>query len=140
MITEDERQHVVDEEHLRLLALGYFVQGGIHAAIACFPLIYVVLGAFVFLVGAGSEASAMVVGGIMMAFGLALFLVFIVFGVLQLYAGSCLRHRRHRTFCLVAAGFASLLMPYGTLLGVFTFLVLGRPSVRSLFDPAGARG
>jgi hypothetical protein len=37
-------------------------------------------------------------------------------------------------FCLVTAGLACLFQPVGLVLGVFTFLVLLRPSVKILFE------
>ncbi len=43
-------------------------------------------------------------------------------------------------FCLIVAGIECLLMPYGTVLGVFTIMVLMRESVKERFgaNPAGA--
>ena len=35
--------------------------------------------------------------------------------------------------CLIVAGVNCLALPYGTLAGVLTFIVLGRNSVRALF-------
>jgi hypothetical protein len=37
------------------------------------------------------------------------------------------------TFCLVMAGVACMFMPFGTVLGVFTIIVLLRDSVKELF-------
>ncbi len=37
-------------------------------------------------------------------------------------------------FCLVMACVACLFMPFGTVLGVFTIIVLARPSVQTLFS------
>ncbi|MGH8225148.1 MAG: hypothetical protein ACRER1_03210 [Gammaproteobacteria bacterium] len=34
----------------------------------------------------------------------------------------------------MTSGVSCLAIPYGTLLGVFRFIVLGRPSVKTLFD------
>ena len=50
------------------------------------------------------------------------------------YAGRCLNERRHYTFCMVMAGIACMFMPFGTILGVFTIIVLVRPSVKALFN------
>jgi hypothetical protein len=36
--------------------------------------------------------------------------------------------------CMITAGLSCLEMPYGTALGVMTFVVLSRPSVRQEFD------
>lgn len=54
------------------------------------------------------------------------------------FAGRSLSRRRHYVFCLVAAGLACLSFPLGTALGVFTFMVLQRPSVKALFGPSPA--
>ena len=48
-------------------------------------------------------------------------------------AGRFLAKRRHYLFCLIVAGVECLVMPYGTVLGVFTLMVLMRPSVNALF-------
>ncbi len=55
-------------------------------------------------------------------------------GGLTAYAGRCLRARKNYTFLLVMAALnGTFIMPLGTLLGVFTFVVLMRPSVKALF-------
>jgi hypothetical protein len=46
--------------------------------------------------------------------------------------------RKHFTFCLIMAAVECIFMPFGTVLGTFTILVINRPSVRELFSPAGA--
>jgi len=48
-------------------------------------------------------------------------------------AGRKLKQRRNYVFCLAAAGIACLFQPVGVILGVFTFIVLLRPSVKELF-------
>ncbi len=49
-------------------------------------------------------------------------------------AGRFLATYRHRIFCIVVAGFNCMHFPLGLLLGVFTIIVLCRPSVQRLFD------
>lgn len=44
-----------------------------------------------------------------------------------------LRERTMRTFCVVVAILTTLGMPFGTLLGILTLLVLRRPSLERLF-------
>lgn len=43
---------------------------------------------------------------------------------LTIYAGRCIRQRRNRMLILVMAGFNLMSVPFGTLLGICTFLVL----------------
>jgi hypothetical protein len=49
-------------------------------------------------------------------------------------AGRRLKQRRSHTFCLVVAGLTCMNMPLGTVLGVFTLVVLTRPGVREAFE------
>ena len=57
----------------------------------------------------------------------------------NLLAGIYLRARKHRTFCFVVAALNTLHVPLGTVLGIFTIVVLGRDSVRSMFLAADPR-
>jgi hypothetical protein len=71
-------------------------------------------------------------------FGAVIFLAMITLAALKARVAWCIRKRRSRVFCMVVAGVSCLGIPYGTALGVFTFLALGRDSVQRLFeaDPA----
>jgi hypothetical protein len=48
-------------------------------------------------------------------------------------AGRRLKRCVSRMFCLVIAGLECILMPFGTLLGVFTIVVLMKDSVKQIF-------
>jgi hypothetical protein len=54
--------------------------------------------------------------------------------ILNLVAGLKLRQWQSRTFVLVVAGFNCINIPLGTVLGVFTIVILTRESMRSRFD------
>jgi hypothetical protein len=49
-------------------------------------------------------------------------------------AGSKLSNRRGYTFCFVVACLECMFMPFGTILGILSIIVLSRPSVKELFD------
>ena len=62
---------------------------------------------------------------------------------LNLVAGRSLTRKQNLTLIQILAGLSCLHVPYGTALGVLTFMVLGRPTVRALFegkDPYGEGG
>ena len=61
----------------------------------------------------------------------------VIASILNLLSGFFLRQRRHRTFSLVVAGLDCLQVPFGTALGVFTFIVLLRDSVRESYRSPG---
>jgi hypothetical protein len=71
---------------------------------------------------------------IMKWFYLAGAIWFVTSGILNLISGLCLRARKGRTFSLVVAGINCLHIPLGTVLGVFTIVVLIRDSVRELYS------
>jgi hypothetical protein len=57
----------------------------------------------------------------------------VVCAVLNLLTWRSLKARHGRTLTLVTAGLNCLFMPLGTVLGIFTFIVLLRPSVKELY-------
>jgi nitrogen fixation/metabolism regulation signal transduction histidine kinase len=142
-MTNDERQTILDEEHLRLLRIGYFVAGATHLFFALIPLIYVAIGIGIATAGISpsrpGEPRPAMIGVLMIVVGmLASFLLGAV-AVLQLIAARALGQRRSRLLCQIAAGASCLQMPWGVVLAVFTFIVLGRESVKQLFEPAPSR-
>ncbi len=127
-----------DSEHLRLLAIFHYVVAGVTALFACLPLIHLTLG-IAMLTGWGefgqtSDPPPAFVGWIMVLFPAAFILAGWAFAVCLVLAGRYLQQRRRYTFCLVMAAVSCILVPFGTVLGVFTIVVLMRESVKALFD------
>jgi hypothetical protein len=124
-----------DEQHLNLLAIFHYILGGLVLLSSCIFLIYVVLG--LAMVGGamdGPDGPPEFLGWFVVAFGCACLLVGWLMGGLIVAAGVKLSRRTSRTFCLVVAGLECLNMPLGTILGIFTIIVLMRDSVRALFE------
>jgi len=128
-----------DVEHLNLLSIFHFVLAGVTALFACFPVIHLVFGALMFsgalpMNDPNGAVIGRIVGGFFM-FGAILVIVLLLgLAIVVAVAGTFLRKRKHYTFCLVVAALACLFMPFGTVLGVFTIIVLVRPSVKEAFD------
>jgi len=134
---EQYRQGIIDEERLSLLAVFYWVSGGVTVLISLYFLVYVALGAaLVLFPGAGIDASSSVVGWIFLGVGAFGFLLVAAFATLKIFAGFWIRKRKHRIACLVIAGISCIEIPWGTFLGVYSFSTLQRPSVAALFDTA----
>jgi zinc transporter ZupT len=126
-----------DAEHLRLLSLFHYIRGGICALFSCFFLLYFFMGLFIGTAQLSSHSRNLPppeLGFFLAVFGCLALLVGWTWAGLQIFAGRCLAQRKHHTFCLIVAGMSCLLIPYGTILGVFTLMVLQRPSVRQLFE------
>jgi energy-converting hydrogenase Eha subunit C len=128
-----------DEEHLRLLSIFHYIVGGITALCACFPLIHLVIGlALVFAPETPSSPEHStgpdrLVGLFFTLFAVAFIILGWAFAIATAYTGRCLARREHYTFCLVVAAVNCLNTPIGTILGVFTIVVLMRPSVKERF-------
>src|SRR5262249_9136526 len=107
-----------------------------------FPIIYIAMGVLMAIVPQTHTSTPGLDPRFMAYFfiilGATFTLGFGVFGSLQLYAARCLRLRQSRTFCLIIAGISCLMVPFGTALGIFSFIVLGRVTVQRLFQEAAA--
>ncbi|MEK7706731.1 MAG: hypothetical protein AAB380_01890 [Verrucomicrobiota bacterium] len=130
-----------DEEHLRLLTIFHFVCAALAALFACIPIIHFVLGLVMLFAphafGPGKNQPPQFLGLLFVILGLGLMLAGWTFAALLAWAGRCLGRRKHYTYCFVMACVACLFQPFGVVLGVFTIVVLLRPSVKQLFGQAG---
>ena len=128
-----------DQQHLDLLGIFHYVVAGISALFSLIPVIHLAMG-LAMVTGhfphTPGEPDPAMFGWIFVAIGAALILFGLAFSALLAYAGRCLRQRRRYTFCLVMAAISCAFMPFGTVLGIFTLVVLTRPSAKSLFVPA----
>jgi hypothetical protein len=135
----DDQQAIIDGEQLRILSIAYFIEAGMSALFSLIGLFYVFMATFVSRAIAQAPASEQgpppeFFAWFMATIGIVMFAVLIVFGILKLACGLQIRKRRSRIFCMIVAGITCLGFPYGTVLGVFTFIVLARPSVQKLFE------
>ena len=132
-----------DQEHLRLLSIFHYIYGGMIGLLSCFPIVYVIFGIAivngVFPQSENPQQQMPAAAGWLFIFGGGLFILlgWTIAG-LKLYAGKCLARQTHYTFCLIVAAVECLFVPQGTVLGVFTLLVLLRPSVKPLFESQDA--
>ena len=127
-----------DEEHLRLLSIFHYVVGGLTALCACIPIIHLAIGlAMFFGVFPDDDDATPFIGLFIVVIAGCFILAGWSLAICLILAGGYLKNRKHYTFCLVIAGISCMLMPFGTVLGVFTIIVLMRPSVKEMFDASG---
>src|SRR6266404_3034516 len=81
-----------------------------------------------------------VVAGLAALFSFFPLLYTTVGAICILIAGRSLAKRTRYWFALVVACIECLFVPFGTILGVFTIVVLSRESVKALFSTAQAPG
>jgi ABC-type branched-subunit amino acid transport system permease subunit len=130
-----------DTEQLNLLAIFHYVVAGLAGLFSFFPLLYTTIGA-IFIFAArhgtakpGEDLPPELLGWIFAVLGSLLFLIGIAMAICILIAGRSLALRKRYTFVLVMACIECLFIPFGTILGVFTIVVLSRESVKALFSP-----
>jgi hypothetical protein len=127
-----------DVQQLRYLTIGHYIYAAIVALFACFPLIHFSIGLMFLLkppATQGVEAFPAQFFGLTFALiGGAAVLCGWAFAALIFVAGRSLAARKRHTFCVVVAALCCALFPLGTVLGVFTILVLTRPTVKAMFQ------
>jgi hypothetical protein len=139
-----------DSEHLRLLAIFHFVVAGLSLLGIGFVVLHYELMSTLVLNPQMWKNSAHPPPFTPEQF-MAMFVWFyVLFGVmlaaaavLNFFSGLFLLRRRHRIFSFVVAVLDCLQVPFGTVLGVLTLLVLMRDSVRQAYeeqDPFAVRG
>jgi len=133
-----------DAEHLRLLSIFHYIVGGLAALFSFFPLLYTTVGAiFIFVARHGTpkpgeELPPEFIGWIFAVIGSLLFLLGIAIAICILIAGRSLAKRTRYWFAFVMACIECLFLPFGTILAVFTIIVLSRESVKTLFSIAAS--
>ena len=128
-----------DLEHLKILSICFYVLSGLTLLPVIFGIIYMILGVFFGVAMAGvphraGEPPPALFGGFFIIFGLIFAVIFGTIGALALKAGLNMSKQRSYTFCFVIACLICLWMPLGTVLGIFTIIVLSRDSVKAIFN------
>jgi succinate dehydrogenase/fumarate reductase cytochrome b subunit len=121
-------------KHLSLLSILHYVYGAIICFFGVVALLMMGLGAFVLQSGAAQEmdpAMPQWFGAFIASFGLGLFLVLMVWGILIILSGVWISKRRNRTASIIIAALCLLNFPLGTALGVFTLVALSDDEVKA---------
>lgn len=125
-------QNQETKDHLQLLGVFYYV-----VACLALPLLGILLFQSWIIDWVFREASAQ---GAEDSFEAFVRLAQILIGILAvahfaawIYVGRCFRQQNHHTLCTIAAIFVCLSFPLGTVLGVFSLIVLLKPEAKALF-------
>ncbi|QWF18359.1 hypothetical protein [Lysobacter capsici] len=124
-----------DASQLRTLSVLYYV-------FSMFYLVPLMIGALYAFMGVGLLNGALpgntatqdsASGWVLLGLAVAMFFIAILGGALTLLVARRLSQRRSLTVCIIVAAVSCMQIPFGTALGVFTLIVLNRPSVKAMF-------
>jgi hypothetical protein len=128
-----------DLQQLKLLSVFHYIVGGMTGLFSLFPVIHLAVGLAMVTghlparSGQQDALSPELFGWFFVAFAGVFIICGLTLAGLTAYAGRCLARQRRHTLCLVVAGLSCMMMPFGTVLGIFTLIVLLRPQVKALF-------
>jgi MFS family permease len=128
-----------DEEHLNLLSVFNYIFGGLGIFGSLFPLIYVGLGIFFVLGGSELLDTPMdpemaFMGWFFIAFGFVFFVILLGAAVCGLLSGRFISKRANYMYSFILACIQCAFSPLGTILGVFTIIVLSRETVKTEYE------
>jgi hypothetical protein len=125
-----------DEQYLKLLSIFHYIVAGLTVLFSCFLFIHIAIGVAM-LCGAMDGVNnppPRFLGIFFIVFPSLLIMAAWILAGLMIATGEKLKHCSSYTFCIVIAAIECILMPFGTVLGVFTIIVLMKESVKQLFE------
>jgi hypothetical protein len=137
-LTRDQTK--ADLDHLRLLSIFHYVGAGLAIlGLGLLAVHYLFFHAFLYNHEMWKNQKGAVPPpreffAIFKWFYVAFGVWFVTSGILNVLSGVFLGRRKFRTFSLVVAAMNCVHVPLGTVLGVFTIIVLLRPSVREIYE------
>ena len=125
-----------DSDLYTIVSIFHFVVGGFQILLSSIGIIYMAIG---YLIATGaidsakSEPPPEVMGWIFSGLGLVFTVVLLTLGILVLRTGLNFMKKRNRTFCIVIDAILCLMMPFGTIVGIFGLVLLMKPETEELF-------
>ena len=128
-----------DIKNLKLLSIFHYVVGGLSAVFSSMFLIHLFLGLSVLISpeswsGGNGESPPQIFGYIFTFIGALFFILGITFSCFVIYSGVLLKKLKKRMFSFIVACIECIFIPFGTVLGVFTIIVLSKESVKQIYD------
>jgi hypothetical protein len=135
LYTQEDVQRQQDNEHLNLLSTFYYIMAGLSALSIFAGLFYAIMGASIGKMPVQPGRPGEDFPGMFFAFFGVIIMISAALGTwLNIATASALKKRTGQVLIQVSAALHCISFPLGTILGVFTFIVLNRPSIKALFD------
>lgn len=128
-----------DLQYIKILSIFYYVIAGLVALLSCFALLYLFAGIMLLNLPPmeNQPPPPAALGWLFIILSSAVFLLGWLWAAALVLAGWNLSKCRHYFYCMVLGCSILLFVPLGTVLGVFTIIVLFRPNAKLLFETGG---
>jgi hypothetical protein len=130
-----------ENNNLNILSIFHYVFAGISGISACFPIFHLILGLSILFgnfypddVSAEMPFPFEIFGLMFTIIPAAIIFLGWAIAIALAISGYYLSKRRHYNFCLIMAGISCVLMPFGTILGVFTIIELLKEDAKESFS------
>jgi hypothetical protein len=129
-----------EKKYVDLLSLFHYIVGGLVALFSCMFLGHFFIGLAVvtgrFTVEDSGTTPPGFFGWMFLIIGAICVLGGWAIASCMIIAGTKLKKRKAWVFCLIVAGLECMFMPFGTVLGVFTLILLNKDSIKRDFISA----
>lgn len=131
-----------DGDLLSIVSIFHYVLGGFQMLFSLIGLVYVAMG---ILMATGAldstkgEPPPPELGWIFGGMGVVFVLIFLAMGLLSINTGINISRRKHRTFCIVIDSILCMMIPFGTIVGIFGLVLLTKPSTAQEFEGLGRK-
>jgi membrane-associated HD superfamily phosphohydrolase len=140
-MSDNEKQQIIDEEQLRLLSFFHYVSGAVTITFSSMFIFHLIF--FGYMASnpelfsnddAKNAKEAMQIMQILLAVFGTFVILGISYGICEIVSGVFIKQKKYRIFSMIVAIPRIILIPYGTILSMFTFILLDRDSVKSLYE------
>ena len=138
---DQEKQQIIDEEQLRLLSFFHYVSGAVTIAFSSMFILHLIFMAYfssnpeIFKAEDAEHALNMAGAMKVFVFIFAILIVFgITYGICEIMSGVFIKRRTNRLFSFIVAIPRILFIPYGSILSIFTLILLDRRSVKAMYE------
>ncbi|MEO1400216.1 MAG: hypothetical protein AAFV72_03065 [Cyanobacteria bacterium J06635_1] len=127
-----------DKEQLKLLSTFHYVVAGITGLFSLITVPHMLFGITALSTPElfeepGSEFAGESFGWLFLGIGGTMLLTMLLLSISLIISGGSLRKRKNYWLSFIVACIACLFTPFGTVLGIFTLIVLSRQSVKRLY-------
>ena len=125
-----------DLKYLKILSILHYVYGGISVVFSLLPLIYIGIGILALCVAPGDANGEVpkVFACFLIALGAVVMIMGLTVSALIIFAGRSLSKRKRWIFCFVVACLECIFIPFGTILGIISIMLLLKASVKEGFQ------